>query len=192
MKFFCILTLITLCACFCFGQQETCSMQGRKLTFSVTDTLLDDVQQRILSVYAPEKAQPLFTTNLENIQKECNSETVMIGDYEATDSTLVLYRYWAKAGYAPNFPYGAEKQTYKFGKNGQFSLSENLLFLEFEQPSEELWKQYLTGIPNEHLLKGKEGQELMDKVRNRLFDDWYTLTSDWNERFGNSGFGFKK
>lgn len=192
MKFFCILTLITLYACFCFGQQETCSMQGRKLTFSVTDTLLDDVQQRILSVYAPEKAQPLFTTNLENIQKECNSETVMIGDYEATDSTLVLYRYWAKAGYAPNFPYGAEKQTYKFGKNGQFSLSENLLFLEFEQPSEELWKQYLTGIPNEHLLKGKEGQELMDKVRNRLFDDWYTLTSDWNERFGNSGFGFKK
>lgn len=62
-----------------------------------------------------------------------------------------------------------------------------MLFLEFEQSGEELWKNYLTGIPNERILKGKEGEIFMDKIRNRLFDDWYTLTSDWNERFGNSG-----
>ncbi len=192
MKLFLLATAILFCSCFTFGQQENRSIQGQKLTFSITDTLMDDVQQRILSIYASGKEKPLFTANLENIQKECNSETVMIGDYEATDSTLILYRYWAKAGYAPSFPYGAGQQTYKIGANGQLSLSENLLFLEFEQSDEELWKNYLTGIPNEHLLKGKEGEAFMDKVRNRLFDDWYSLTSDWNERFGNSGFGFKK
>lgn len=188
-----ILIVFTICCSYStFGQQENRSIQGQKLIFSITDTLLDDTQQRKLCVYTAGKAQPIFTTDLGNIQKECNSETVMIGDYETTDSTLILYRYWAKAGYAPAFPYGAEQQTYTIGANGQLSLSENLLFLEFEQPGDELWKNYLTGIPNEHLLQGKEAEAFMNKVRNRLFDDWYTLTSDWNERFGNSGFGFKK
>lgn len=192
MKLFFLITFAIFCSHFTFGQQENRSVRGQKLTFSVTDTLMDAVQQRILSVYTAGKAKPLFTTHLEDIQKECNSETVMIGDYETTDSTLILYRYWAKAGYAPTFPYGAAQQTYTLGANGQFVLAENLLFLEFEQSDEELWNNYLTGIPNEHLLKGKEGEVFMEKVRNRLFDDWYTLTSDWNERFGNSGFGFKK
>lgn len=192
MKPFFLITLVSFYSYFCFGQQENRSMHGHKFTFSLTDTLMDDIQQRTLSIYTTGETQPLFTADLGNIQKECNSETVMIGDYEVTDSTLILYRYWAKAGYAPAFPYGAEQQTYKVSPSGQFSLSENLLFLEFEQPSKELWENYLTGISNEHLLKGKEGQEFMDKVRNRLYDDWYTLTSDWNERFGDSGFGFKK
>lgn len=192
MKPFILITFAVFCSYFTFGQQENRSIGGQKLIFSVTDTLMDDVQQRILSVYTAGKAKPLFTTNLGNIQKECNSETVMIGNYETTDSTLILYRYWAKAGYAPTFPYGAAQQTYTVGANGQFALAENLLFLEFEQSEEELRKNYLTGIPNEQLLKGKAGEVFMDKVRNRLFDDWYTQTSDWNERFGNSGFGFKK
>lgn len=192
MKPFFLITFILFYSCFTFGQQKTRSRQGQKLTFSVTDTLMDDIQQRTLSVYAAGKAQPVFTANLGSIQKECNTETVMIGDYETTDSTLILYRYWAKAGFAPTSPYGAGQQTYKIGTNGQLSLSENMLFLEFEQSGEELWKNYLTGIPNERILKGKEGEIFMDKIRNRLFDDWYTLTSDWNERFGNSGFGFKK
>lgn len=192
MKFFFVPLFTILFSYYCFGQQENHSLKGQKYTFSVTDTLMDAMQQRTLSIYASEKSRPFFTTELGNIQKECNSEIIMIGDYEVTDSTLILYRYWAKAGYAPSSPYGAEKQTYTMETDGQLSLSENLLFLEFEQPGEELWKNYLTGIPNEQILKGKEGQEFMDKVRNRLFDDWYTLTSDWNERFGNSGFGFKK
>ena len=192
MKPFFLITFILFYSCFTFGQQKTRSRQGQKLTFSVTDTLMDDIQQRTLSVYAAGKAQTVFTANLGSIQKECNTETVMIGDYETTDSTLTLYRYWAKAGFAPTSPYGAGQQTYKIGTNGQLSLSENVLFLEFEQSGEELWKNYLTGIPNERILKGKEGEIFMDKIRNRLFDDWYTLTSDWNERFGNSGFGFKK
>lgn len=192
MKPFFLITFILFYSCFTFGQQKISSRQGQKLTFSVTDTLMDDIQQRTLSVYAAGKSQPVFTVNLGSIQKECNTETVMIGDYETTDSTLILYRYWAKAGFAPTAPYGAGQQTYKIGTNGQLSLSENVLFLEFEQSDEELWKNYLTGIPNERILKGKEGEIFMDKIRNRLFDDWYTLTSDWNERFGNSGFGFKK
>ena len=140
MKLFLLATAILFCSCFTFGQQENRSIQGQKLTFSITDTLMDDVQQRILSIYASGKEKPLFTANLENIQKECNSETVMIGDYEATDSTLILYRYWAKAGYAPSFLMEPDSKPIKSAQTDNCPCPRTCYFLNSNNPAKNCGK----------------------------------------------------
>lgn len=187
------LFLLSICCSFSvMAQEEHFTVSGHHFTFSETDTLLDGAQQRTLLIKEEGNSHKGFTFPLENVQADCNSESVMMGGYDLTDSTFVLYHFWAKAGDAPASPYGARQQTYTIQPDGSLQLAESLLYLEFGMPDKKLWQNYLTGNGHERILQGAEAGKLVEKVRNRLYAEWERQTGSWEERYIDSGFGYRR
>lgn len=60
---------------------------------------------------------------------DCNSESIEMGSFKVTNSSLILYTFWCKAGDAPVSPFGAREQVYKFD-NGSLHLINSRLYIE--------------------------------------------------------------
>ncbi|MCC8152745.1 MAG: hypothetical protein LIP01_00110 [Tannerellaceae bacterium] len=61
---------------------------------------------------------------------DTTSYSYKLGDYEATDSTLTIYTFWAKAGDAPVSPFGTQIQIYTPDSDGNWKKVSSELYIE--------------------------------------------------------------
>ncbi|MEZ4924599.1 MAG: hypothetical protein R2780_15625, partial [Crocinitomicaceae bacterium] len=142
---------------------------------------------------------------------DCNSESLEIGGYRLTDTTIILYSFWCHMGDAPVSPWGARKQIFVPDSTGKLLMFDSELYIEAGNPGWEETKgvEFLHQIPEtndeklayvnyihrmEKIYKadfvyGKEANDLLAEVRNQLRSEITKHTSHWNK---NAPFGFKR
>lgn len=207
-----------------FGQSGEFTLAKQKFTFLLQHTSEGDVERQTLSIFHQNEDKPLLVSLLKEVWGDSNSMSVMVGDYDVSDSTVVLYHFWAKAGDAPVSPYGARIQTYGMDANKKLILKGSMLYIEtmsdnyilqcmskqdlgyhrgclyLHYPPKNATEKhdlnaYLAGAEKEYGSKfiiGKDADILLDKVRKRLSPALKQYTGDWNIRYEDNGFGYKK
>lgn len=221
MKRFMIL-LVTVCSILTVaGQEKNVTLAGQRFTVIVRDVSIDDFQTDSLYLFRENGDAPLLSILHKDIWGDCNSLSVMVGDYEVTDSTFVLYHFWAKAGDAPVSPYGARIQTYGI-ENGHLRLKSGKLYIETvsgyyidrdkEDSGDDAGVVYLHLTPknekdqqefnayirkaekeyNGKFVYGKEADLLLSTVRKRLAIPLWHYAGNWNIIYKDNGFGYKK
>lgn len=113
-----------------YGQERVFFVGDERFTVSVRGASGEDQEEvDTLYLFRAFENKPLLAVLHKDVWADSNSRSVMVGDYDATDSTFVLYHFWAKAGDAPVSPYGARIQTYGLEKEGLI-LKESRIYLE--------------------------------------------------------------
>ena len=130
------------------GQTKTVSIRDNKFifkTFLVDNENGDSIKQ----VELFRTNSKLLTHIILKSEGDCNSESIELGTFETTDTTIIFYSYWTRAGDAPVSPFGVRKQIYSVDRNGKLNLTKAELYIE---TSREGWTvnkgiNYLFSIP---------------------------------------------
>lgn len=166
---------------------------------------------RKLTLYRDGK--PLLTHTLHETAGDHNSEEVALGTFETTDSTIIFYSYWSRAGDAPASPYGVRKQVYSVAPNGALRRTHAVLYIEtgrssvwahegitylFDPPQSAAQKaalqEYMRGVETQYggrFVQGKAKAALFKEVRAKLKKEIAEATAHWREVYSNMLGGYK-
>ena len=155
----------------------------------------------------------LMTHTVREISGDCNSESIELGDYEITDSTITFYTYWNRAGDAPVSPYGARKQVNAVDQGGRLIPKQSEIYIEtskqgwkenkgieflFSTPKNDTEKKELTTYINKvekdftsSFVLGTKKELLLKEVKTKLDNQIRSATKDWKKLFGNKFGGYK-
>lgn len=142
---------------------------------------------------------------------DCNSESIEMGGYMVTDTSLIMYSFWCHMGDAPVSPWGGRKQVYVPNEQGQLEMVYSELFVEAsengwegyegsiylnETPNTEeekqQYKDYIHKVEKEYnanFVYGKQADDLLLEVKTYLKVLIHEHTSHWDPNFG---MGFKR
>ncbi len=113
-----------------YGQNSEFVLGKQQFTLLLHDSSENDTERQTLSVFRQDEDRPLLVSLLREIWGDSNSLSVMVGDYDISDSTLVLYHFWTKNGDAPVSPYGARIQVYGIDASENLVLKDSRLYIE--------------------------------------------------------------
>lgn len=65
---------------------------------------------------------------------DCNSESIELGGYKISDSSVTFYSFWCHTGDAPVSPWGARKQVFSPNRSGKLEMVYSELYLEAGNP----------------------------------------------------------
>lgn len=195
------------------GQTKTAHVGGQDFVFKTqalpNENGMDSIRK--LTLYRDGKS--LLTHTLHETAGDHNSEEVALGTFETTDSTIIFYSYWSRAGDAPASPYGVRKQVYSVGANGALRRTHALLYIEtarssvwahkgimylFDPPQnaaqEAALQEYRRGVETKYggrFVQGKAKDALFREVRAKLKKEIADATRGWKERYSNILGGYK-
>jgi hypothetical protein len=127
---------------------------------------------------------------------DCNSQTIELGDYEFSDSSIIFYSYWAWQGGCCSGLFGARIQEFKVLNNGQLKLSNSKIYLQKQKNDIENMsltdrQKYISKIEKDYyanFITGDQADKLIQIVKNKLANQIQIETNGFerNER------GYKK
>ncbi len=204
-----ILTLLTVTT---FGQTKTVNIRDNKFifkTFLVDNENGDSTKQ--VELYR--NSSKLLTHIISKFEGDCNSESIELGTFETTDTTVIFYSYWTRAGDAPVSPFGVRKQIYSVDKKGNLNLTKAELYLETSRQGwlENNGIKYLFSIPkndkekkqlkvylneteqtyNGKFVFGPTKHLLFKEVRAKLKRQIQIATKDWKKLYADKIGGYK-
>ena len=124
----CLFILVMFLSIAAIGQSRTVSIRNCKFTFKTVfkdNDSGDPIEQ--LALYRNERK--LLTHTVSESVVDCNSESIELGAFDYTDSTITFYSYWATSGYVIA-PFGVRKQIYAVDKKGNLRLGQAALYIE--------------------------------------------------------------
>ena len=184
-----------------FSQVETIVLNNYSFELKKDKISNEDGEDiKIINLYRNGSSKLLSHILKESIG-DCNSESLEIGDYTVTGSTITFYSFWCTRGDAPVSPYGARIQVYKADNNGQMILDSSQVYIEagsagwipgleflFKKPTtnkeKEEFKTYIDEIESSYdatFVFGDDANELIKKVKEQLHKEITSTTKDWND-----------
>jgi hypothetical protein len=207
--FFIILTIL---ASVSFGQTKKVEIGNFKFSFKtkfINNKSGDSIKQ--IEIYRDNAK--LITHIISEYDGDCNSESIELGDYEVTDTTLILFSYWTRAGDAPVSPFGVRKQIYQVDKSGKFNLIKSELYIETSRKGwkenkgieylystpinanqKKLLKEYIEEVEKKYNAKfvfGNYRTSLLSLVRTKLKKQILSKTKHWKDVYSNKIGGYK-
>lgn len=143
-----------------------------------------------------------------NSEGDSNSKGYTFGTYITTDTSIIVYTYWCKAGDIAYYPFGARVQEYTVNNNGKFTMVNSRLYVEacsqyyrsvtghnpdcdgvdylFTTPKtkeeKEKFKKYIQRAEKEYKAKfvyGKQSDELLEEIREIFQEEIKKYTYYW-------------
>ncbi len=204
-----IFSLLTLIS---YGQNKSITINNFQFTFKTIVEKNEDGDS-IKKVEVFRDKTKLLSHTINEINGDCNSEAVELGNYDSTDSTIVFYSYWARAGDAPVSPYGVRKQLYKVNQTGKLFLAKSEIYIEtsrqgwednkgieflFSPPKNDLEKKELKDYINEveknytaKFVLGTDKDLLFEEVKTKLKKQIQKATKNWKPTYANKLGGYK-
>ncbi len=195
------------------GQTQNRRVGGQDFVFKTESRLNEDAPDSIRKLTLYRDGKPLLTHTIHETAGDHNSEAVALGTFETTDSTIVFYSYWSRAGDAPASPYGVRKQVYSVGQNGTLRRTHAVLYIEtarsgewahkgitylFDPPQnaaqEAALQQYIREVETQYggrFVRGRAQKALFREVRTKLKKEIAEATRNWKERYSNMLGGYK-
>ena len=206
---FILLILLTLTS---FGQTKTVSVNNYKFGFK-TVFMANENGDSIKQIELYKEKLRLLTHIISKSEGDCNSESIELGTFETTETTITLYSYWTRAGDAPVSPFGVRKQIYSVDKNGNLKLTKAELYIEtsrqgwgenkgidylFSTPKNDNQKkeliEYINDVEqtyNGKFIFGTAKDLLFTEVRIKLKRQIQAATKNWKKNYSDKIGGYK-
>jgi len=194
-------TLLLLFSLIAFSQTETILLNNYSFELKKeTKVNVENENIQVLNLYRKDSTK-LLTHILNESIGDCNSESLKIGDYTVTDSTITFYSFWCTTGDAPVSPYGARIQMYNVDEKGKLKLDSSQVYIEggrkgwipgldflFKEPvtdkERKEFKTYIDEIESNYnatFVFNETAKELIKKVKQQLHKEIETETKTWND-----------
>ena len=185
-----------------FSQTKTIQLNNHSFKLVKEKITNDDGPEiEIVNLYR-ENSLKLLSHVLNEFSGDCNSESLELGNYTVTNSTITFYSFWCTTGDAPVSPYGARIQVYKVDKNGKVKLNSSQVYIEsgrrgwipgleflYKKPrtkkEKKVFKNYINKIESSYNAKfvfGKISEKLIKKVKLQLHKKIETATKHWHDK----------
>lgn len=206
--------MILNCLVFAGMSQADFQINGFKYEFKEESIDNLDAEGQRVKLYRIDSSgtkKQLLSHILISSRGDCNSNSLEIGDYKISDSTLTFYSFWCTMGDAPVSPYGARKQIYKIHKDGKITLQSSAIYIETtvtywnenegiqyleKQPKNETERlalnRYIQKVEKEYhatFVLGDNAQQLISDVKEALDEQIQHETGDWDPE---TGFGIRR
>ena len=204
-----IFTLVLSFSLFINAQTETLTLNnvGFELKKETKPSVDGDAIQ-MLNLCRKGSSKKMLSHVLKESIGDCNSESLEIGGYTSTNSTLTFYSFWCTRGDAPVSPYGARIQVYSIDTTGKIKLKSSQVYIEAGRsgwipgleflnkkpitPKEnKVFKEYIKEIEttyNANFVFDKKAKELLKEVKQQLQKEIEAATKDWDSE---TGFGVR-